>query len=200
MISVYKIKPKFQSLLKPLMEFLHKKNLTPNHITLIALLGSILTGIWVHLDSGKSFLWIVPTYLFTRMALNALDGMMARAFKQQSKLGEVLNELGDVMSDLAIFYPLLIKIGMDKHPHYLILFIVLMIINEFVGVLGKAMGGERRYEGPMGKSDRALFFGLLCLGLLFFGGLKLWILELIIFVIIAMTISTFFRIKNALKS
>ncbi len=168
MISVYKIKPKFQSLLKPLMEFLHKKNLTPNHITLIALLGSILTGIWVHLDSGKSFLWIVPTYLFTRMALNALDGMMARAFKQQSKLGEVLNELGDVLSDLAIFYPLLIKIGMDKHPHYLILFIVLMIINEFVGVLGKAMGGERRYEGPMGKSDRALFFGLLCLGLLFF--------------------------------
>lgn len=199
MISVYKIKPKFQSLLKPLMDYLHKKNLTPNHITLLALLGSILTGIWVHLDSGKSFLWIVPTYLFIRMALNALDGMMARAFKQQSKLGEVLNELGDVLSDLAIFYPLLIKIGMDKHPHVLFLFIVLMIINEFVGVLGKAMGGERRYEGPMGKSDRALFFGLLCLVLLFFGGLKLWILELIIFVIIAMTISTFFRIKNALK-
>ena len=200
MISVYNIKPKFQQLIKPVMEFLHQKKFTPNHITLIALIGSILTGIFVYLDTGWFYLLVVPFYLFIRMALNAIDGMMARAYNKQSALGEVLNELGDVLADLAIFYPLLLKFGMDKHPNLLVGFIALMIINEFVGVLGKAMGGERRYEGPMGKSDRALFFGLLCLVVFLFPVVLPWIYYLIILVVLAMLVSTIARIKNSLNA
>jgi CDP-diacylglycerol--glycerol-3-phosphate 3-phosphatidyltransferase len=134
------------------------------------------------------------------MALNAIDGMMARAYNQQSPLGEVLNELGDVLADLAIFYPLLLKFGMDKHPHILMCFIALMIINEFVGVLGKAMGGARRYDGPMGKSDRALFFGLLCVVVFLFPMVLSWIYYLIILVVLAMLLSTITRIKNSLNT
>jgi CDP-diacylglycerol--glycerol-3-phosphate 3-phosphatidyltransferase len=134
------------------------------------------------------------------MALNAIDGMMARAYNQQSPLGEVLNELGDVLADLAIFYPLLLKFGMDKHPHVLVFFIALMIINEFVGILSKAMGGTRRYDGPMGKSDRALFFGLLCLVVLCFPMVFPGIYYLIILVILAMLVSTVLRIKNSINA
>ena len=37
--------------------------------------------------------WLVlPTALFARMALNAIDGMMAREHNQASKLGALLNE------------------------------------------------------------------------------------------------------------
>jgi CDP-diacylglycerol--glycerol-3-phosphate 3-phosphatidyltransferase len=200
MISVYNIKPKFQQLLKPVMEFLHRKKFTPNHVTLLALFGSILTGGYVYLNEGWSYLVVVPLYLFIRMALNAIDGMMARAYNQQSPLGEVLNELGDVLADLAIFYPLLLKFGMDKHPHILMCFIALMIINEFVGVLGKAMGGARRYDGPMGKSDRALFFGLLCVVVFLFPMVLSWIYYLIILVVLAMLLSTITRIKNSLNT
>ena len=200
MISVYNIKPKFQQLIKPVMEFLHRKKFIPNHITLIALMGSILTGVFVYLDTGWFYLLVVPFYLFIRMALNAIDGMMARAYNQQSALGEVLNELGDVLADLAIFYPLLLKFGMDKHTNLLVGFIALMIINEFVGVLGKAMGGERRYEGPMGKSDRALFFGLLCLVVFLFPAVLPWIYYLIILVVLATLVSTIARIKNSLNA
>lgn len=200
MISVYNIKPKFQQLMKPVMEFLHRKKFTPNHVTLLALFGSILTGGYVYLNDGWAYLVVVPLYLFIRMALNAIDGMMARAYNQQSPLGEVLNELGDVLADLALFYPLLLKFGMDKHPHIFVCFIALMIINEFVGVLGKAMGGARRYDGPMGKSDRALFFGLLCLLVLFFPDFTPWITYLIIVVIIAMVLSTIIRIKKSVTS
>jgi CDP-diacylglycerol--glycerol-3-phosphate 3-phosphatidyltransferase len=89
---------------------------------------------------------------------------------------------------------------MDKHPNLLVGFIALMIINEFVGLLGKAMGGERRYEGPMGKSDRALFFGLLCLVVFLFPVVLPWIYYLIIMVVLAMLISTIARIKNSLNA
>ena len=200
MISVYNIKPKFQQLIKPVMDFLHRKKFTPNHVTLLALFGSILTGGYVYVNEGWGYLVVVPVYLFIRMALNAIDGMMARAYNQQSPLGEVLNELGDVLADLAIFYPLLLKFGMDKHPNLLVVFISLMIINEFVGVLGKAMGGARRYDGPMGKSDRALFFGLLCIVVFLFPMVLSWIYYLIILVVLAMLLSTITRIKNSLNT
>ena len=34
-------------------------------------------------------------------------------------------------------------------------------MTEFCGVLGRALGASRRYDGPMGKSDRALLVGAL---------------------------------------
>lgn len=200
MISVYNVKPKFQQLLKPVMEFLHRNKFTPNQVTLLALIGSIATGVFVYFDKGWFYLWVVPFYLLVRMALNAIDGMMARAYNLQSPLGEVLNELGDVLADLAIFYPVLLKFGMDKHPNLLVVFIALMIINEFVGVLGKAMGGARRYEGPMGKSDRALFIGLLCIIVFFIPMVLSWIYYLVILVVLAMLLSTIARIKNSLNA
>ena len=92
------------------------------------------------------------------MALNALDGMMARSYNQQSKKGEALNELGDLISDFFIFLPL-IKFE-PANIFLVIVFICISIINEFSGLLGKVLSNKRRYDGPMGKSDRALVMGI----------------------------------------
>jgi CDP-diacylglycerol--glycerol-3-phosphate 3-phosphatidyltransferase len=93
------------------------------------------------------------------MALNALDGMMARQFQMQSKLGAALNEMGDVLSDIVLYYPLYLLFSMDQI--WIMAFLLLSVLNEFAGILGQAIGGERRYDGPMGKSDRALVVGVL---------------------------------------
>lgn len=161
MISVYNIKPKFQQLLKPILELFYKAGITANMITWAAVILSIATGvlIWWH-PFGISFI-ILPLMLLIRMALNALDGMMAKNYNMQSKSGELLNEFGDVFSDFIMFFPLFKLFSLNTF--ILIAFLFLSLMNEFAGILGKVISGVRRYEGPMGKSDRAFVIGLLSL-------------------------------------
>ena len=141
------------------MTRLHTLGVSANQITWTSILLSLAIGIafWFAAESRILF-WALPVGLFARMALNALDGMMARVYNQQSKSGELLNEAGDIISDLFIYFPLL---RFEQANMYLIvLFICGSIVNEFAGLLGKVISGVRRYEGPMGKSDRALLIGL----------------------------------------
>jgi CDP-diacylglycerol--glycerol-3-phosphate 3-phosphatidyltransferase len=39
--------------------------------------------------------------------------------------------------------------------------VILATISEMTGVVAVQIGTQRQYQGPMGKSDRALAFGLL---------------------------------------
>ncbi|HEY8263917.1 MAG TPA: CDP-alcohol phosphatidyltransferase family protein, partial [Methyloceanibacter sp.] len=97
--------------------------------------------------------------LFVRMALNAIDGMMVRDHGQVSAAGAVLNELSDVVADAALYLPFALIPGVDAQ--LVVLVVVAGIIAEMAGALGPMLGGKRRYNGPLGKSDRAFAFGLL---------------------------------------
>ncbi len=195
MISVYNIKPKFQALLKPVLEKLYTAGVTANQITIVAIALSIGLGVgfWFH-PYGPLFL-VLPTGLFFRMALNALDGMMARNYNMQSKSGEVLNEFGDVVSDIFIYLSLIKLGGVDWR--FVVGFAVLAILNEFAGVLAKVIGGERRYDGPMGKSDRAFLVGLICLAYYFYPSISLCINYIFAVAIGLLIVSTFSRLKNS---
>ncbi len=159
MISVYKLKPKFQQLLMPILNFLHRKKVTANQITIGSIaLSMIIALLFWYADRFSIFFLALPVGLLLRMALNALDGMMARLFNQTSKRGEVLNEVGDIVSDVMLFFPLL---KFHSESLYLVVgFIVWSVVNEFCGLIGKVIANDRRYDGPMGKSDRALLLGV----------------------------------------
>ena len=162
MFSVYKLKPVFQKFLQPILDALYKIGVTANQLTISAIILSCLMGFgFLRFHTLYLGILIIPFGLLLRMALNALDGMMARQYDMQSQLGEILNEIGDVVSDIAIIFPFVILPGIN--PVIIILFGVLAILNEFAGILSKAIGKERRYDGPMGKSDRALIIGIFCL-------------------------------------
>ena len=55
---------------------------------------------------------------------------------------------------------------------------MLSALVEMAGVLGQASGGERRHDGPLGKSDRAFVFGALGLWIGVAGTLPAWALWL----------------------
>lgn len=198
MISIYKIKPKFQKLLLPILRFFNKLGITANQITFSAIFLSIVIGVSFWFADYNSYLYLVlPIGLLLRMALNALDGMMARIYNQQSKKGELLNEFGDIFSDLIIFLPLVKYESQDIL--LVVLFITLSIINEFAGLLGKVISNERRYEGPMGKSDRAFVMAVYGIIGFFQVDIKNNIPLIFILLILLLIVSTVIRLKKSLK-
>jgi CDP-diacylglycerol--glycerol-3-phosphate 3-phosphatidyltransferase len=158
--TIYDLKPRFQARLRPLADRLASGGVTANGVTLAALALSLAHGAWLALapDSRLPFL-LLPVTLASRMALNAIDGMMAREHGMKSAAGAVLNELGDVISDAALYLPFALVAGVNAP--LVVLVVIFAIIGEMAGALGPVLGGMRRYDGPLGKSDRAFAFGLL---------------------------------------
>ena len=162
MASIYDIKPAFQNLLRPVTRALFAAGVTANQVTVAAALLSAAVGacIWFY-PAARWPLLLLPAFLFVRMALNAIDGMLAREHNQKSRLGAVLNEIGDVLADTALYLPLALVPGFS--PWLVVVITILAIVSEMTGVVAVQIGAARRYDGPMGKSDRAFAFGLLAL-------------------------------------
>ncbi|BCR22484.1 MULTISPECIES: CDP-alcohol phosphatidyltransferase family protein [Pseudomonadaceae] len=163
MPSIYQLKPRFQNLLRPGVQRLYARGVTANQVTLAAAAVSVLLGALLAWLPQHTWLFaLIPLWMLLRMALNAVDGMLAREFGQQSKLGAYLNELSDVVADSALYLPFALLAGVS--PTLVVLVVVLAVISEYAGVLGPMVGASRRYDGPMGKSDRAFCFGVLGAG------------------------------------
>ena len=118
MISLYQLKPSFQKLLRPLVRTLHEWGISPNCITLSAVVLSAAMGGLIYFNGRERFCWLLlPAVLFFRMALNAFDGMMARQYHLTTKRGAILNELGDIVSDICIYLPFVNVVdGSDAAP------------------------------------------------------------------------------------
>lgn len=163
-MTLYRCKPAFQALLRPAVAALFRCGCTANHVTLTAAILSLALGASL-LGAARTGAWhwflLLPPWCLLRMALNAIDGMLAREYAQRSTLGAYLNELGDALADAALYLPFAFVDASTHWPTLLVIF--LAGLSEMAGVLGAMTGGERCNDGPMGKSDRALVFGLLAL-------------------------------------
>lgn len=138
MISIYQLKPKFQNLLRPIIIKLYQRGVTANMVTLFALFSSVLLGIFLYHFSEYRFLYLIlPFFLFFRMALNAIDGMLAREFKQKSKLGGIYNEIGDIISDSFLFFAFF---PLAFSPVLLFSITICASITEVIGILGAVEG------------------------------------------------------------
>ena len=162
MPSIYDLKPRFQLLLRPLVQSLAASGVSANAITIAAVALSFLIGGLIALyPQARWPLLIMPAGLFLRMALNAIDGMLAREHGMKSALGAILNEIGDVLSDTALYLPM--AMVQEMNAAWVVVVVLLAIVSEMTGVVALQIGAQRRYDGPMGKSDRAFVFGVVCL-------------------------------------
>jgi phosphatidylglycerophosphate synthase len=153
------LKPRFKRALWPVVGILARSGVTANQVTVSSLLGSFAVGVTLALGGADqpSLYALLPIWLLVRMALATIDGTLAHDFGQKSRLGGILNELGDVLSDIALYVPLAFVSPFS--PLWVSLNFLLAVVTELIGMAGPWIGASRRCEGPFGKSDRALAFG-----------------------------------------
>lgn len=195
-MTIYDLKPAFQNLLRPLMRALRSVGFTPNSITILACFLSIVMGVVVYLNPENNFvLLFLPFFLFFRMALNAIDGMMAKEYMLESRLGGVLNEICDIFSDGAIF------LAFVAHPlisgELIFIIVWLATATEVAGLSGLMVGGQRRFDGPMGKSDRAFVFGLIAIFLALFDFQETFYFNFLLLIIALLILTIFNRAKKS---
>lgn len=197
MATIYQLKPRFQSLLRPLVRCCAAAGVTANGVTMAAMGISVALGASL-LAAGeqRTLFLLLPLWMFLRMAFNAVDGMLAREFGQKSALGAYLNELSDVVSDAALYLPFVLVAPFGWASVGAVIF--LSAISEMAGALAPMVGAERRYDGPMGKSDRAFVFGALGLWVGLVPELPAWSFWLMPAMVAAIVLNTINRVRGGI--
>ena len=156
-------------------------------------------GAWL-LAFGANRFWflLLPVWMLMRMALNAIDGMLAREFGQKSALGAYLNELSDVVSDAALYLPFIVVAPFGWASVGAVIF--LSALSEMAGALAPMIGAERRYDGPMGKSDRAFVFGAMGLWIGLTPELPAWSFWLLPAMSVGIVLNVVNRVRGGVES
>jgi CDP-diacylglycerol---glycerol-3-phosphate 3-phosphatidyltransferase len=158
-MSLYTIKPWFVRRLRRFEDLCVARGVGADALTRAAVVISVLTGTSIALGGAlhKPAVWFaVPPLVLLRLALNALDGSVARRTGTARPMGTVLNEVGDRLSDAATIgstafvVPSALAAGATGAA----------FLASSVGVLAFALTGTRDCGGPMGKADRAAVLAL----------------------------------------
>lgn len=199
MASIYDLKPAFQGLLRPLVRALAARGVGANQVTVAACVLSIVSGAVVYrwVGTAPAVMLLLPPVLLVRMAMNAVDGMLAREHDMRSALGGFLNELADVVSDAALYLPFAALPGVSAPA--VVLFVVLAACSEVAGIVSAAQGASRRYDGPMGKSDRAFALGALGLLVGLGAGSGSWINWVLLALAAMVLVTVVNRVRSGLK-
>ncbi len=198
-MTLYSLKPRFLQCLRPAAACPAGADITANQVTLAAAAVSLVIGITsAALADVRGLFLLLPAWLLLRMMLNAIDGIIAREHNQRTPLGMYLNELGDVVSDVALYAPFafvapfcVVSVGVV---------IVAAVISELAGVLAVVVGADRRYDGPMGKSDRALVFATLAIWIATGQALPSWAAWLMPALAVLIGVTTFNRVRAGLRT
>ena len=162
MVATLDTKPFFQRRLRPATRVIARAGVTPNQVTVASMALSIVAG--AALLTWREAAWPLLTVcavLLVRVAFNHIDGMLAREHDMRTPLGGILNELGDVVCDAALYLPLAVVPGMPAAP--IVALVVLGVISEMTGVAATTIGASRRNDGPMAKKPRGLVIGSIAL-------------------------------------
>jgi len=161
-VGIYKTKSKWQNSLQPIVDFCVARRIHPNVFTYSALALSLIAALAFYLaNSNKNWLWMVTPLVLIRLLLNLMDGQVARALNLADDWGEVKNEFGDRIADAALF----IAIGLSGYANAVlaIMALTLILLVSYLGILGKALGGQRVYGGLFGKGDRMVSLAIFTL-------------------------------------
>ena len=161
-MGIYSTKSMWQKVLKPIVDISVRNHVHPDVFTYTAVVISIGGAISLYLaGSNQAWLWLFIPSVLLRLTLNLLDGLVARELQMADTFGELKNEFGDRIADVAIFLGL--AFGGYVDVRLVLVSLSLILCVSYLGILGKAMTGERVYGGIFGKGDRMISLAIFTL-------------------------------------
>lgn len=144
-------------------EFLLKLKLTPNNVTILALLLGVSTSIFLYFDMQI----IAVTLLWVSGYLDAVDGAMARRTNSSSSFGTLLDIVSDRIVEVSIVLVLGLKFVDVRYNLIVLTVCILMSMTIFltVGALSEKKGVKSFYyqAGVAERSEGFIFFSLMIL-------------------------------------
>ena len=144
-------------------EFLLKLKLTPNNVTILALLLGVSTSIFLYFDMQI----IAVTLLWVSGYLDAVDGAMARRSNSSSSFGTLLDIVSDRIVEVSIVLVLGFKFVDVRYNLIVLTVCILMSMTIFltVGALSEKKGVKSFYyqAGVVERSEGFIFFSLMIL-------------------------------------
>jgi len=153
-----------------LAAFLAARCVSPNAISVAGMVVGIIAGALLaatgFVENDNDWLQRAPWFaaaagIQLRLLANMLDGMVAIASQNASRLGELYNELPDRVSDVAIIIGAGYAVGGLPALGYLAACIA--ILTAYVRAVGKAAGASNLFVGPMAKPHRMFVLTIVAL-------------------------------------
>ena len=167
-MDLYRSKGAIARGLAPVVERLERSGVSPDAVTLAAIPVGIAAGALLLLSpTAPVALLGVPALAALRLVLNLLDGALARQTGRMHPRGELYNELGDRLADIAFLAPVAFLPGADRAT--VLLGVTGAVFASFAGVVPRAAGGARIYRGILSKPGRMVMLAAFAVAVLLVG-------------------------------
>lgn len=152
------LRPLADRLLEPFVAGALWLNLTPNAVSVLALLTAVGAGGSFVAAGTEPLLYLVGAVLvFFNGVLDLLDGALARELSVQSAAGDLLDHVLDRYADLLIITGL--AAGTERYAIGLAA-ITGVLMTSYLGTQAQAVGLDRVYGGLLGRADRLALVGV----------------------------------------
>ena len=164
MPPMFDIKSRIRTQLRPMVAKLRERGVTPTQLDwttlgLCALVGALIAVLPAVLPHTTQPLLILPAALLLRLGLDALADLLAEEHSPRTPRDTLLSEVIAAGCDLLLYLPLALLPGIPSA--LVVILVVLGLCTEVTGLAALRIGASRRRDGPMGKPDRAIVFGLI---------------------------------------
>ena len=128
-----KINPKYENpidnfivfeLCEPISDYLYNKKITPNMITTVGFISSLLGSYSLY---NYKIYHFIPLYLFSYFC-DCLDGFMARKYSLETKFGDYYDHITDILQMVLILFILVYRYNAFNNTKIIIFTLILMII------------------------------------------------------------------------
>lgn len=144
--------------LDPFVSLSVRLGLTPNAVSVVALLLAAAAGVAFGLASGNRLLYLAGAVLvFCNGVLDLLDGELARELGTDSKAGDLLDHVLDRYADVFLLVGL--SAGVGRYALGLAA-VTGVLLTSYLGTQAQAVGLDRVYGGLVGRADRLVIIGL----------------------------------------